>query len=90
MIDWDDDDTGAPEVVDLGTRVVRARIEHGCEHCGQPILPGQAYVRQAARVDGEVVVVKSHTAVGACVDGFGEAEYDAIVREERDTRAGSA
>ena len=80
----------APEVIDLGERGVKARIEHTCAHCSAPIRPGTVYVRRAFRVDGDVVVEKSHTGNGACGYDDLAADLAAIEREERDTQGATA
>lgn len=71
-----------PEVIDLGERDVKARKEHRCAHCSTPIKPGERYVRRAFRVDGDVVVEKSHTGSGWCADYADDDEFDRIVAEE--------
>lgn len=75
MRDWMDD--GAPDVVRLSHRRLRARKEYRCQVCGGPILPGQVYIGEAGTVDGEFYYERSHDARGECApDCFDFAQVD--------------
>jgi hypothetical protein len=53
----------------LSERVVkRARKEHKCDVCKQPIKAGSRYYRVAALVDGKFYVDRMHDYNGSCLD----------------------
>lgn len=43
----------------------RAKIQHICEECGEPILPGQKYEYVFGKWEGEVSTFKTHMACAA-------------------------
>jgi hypothetical protein len=55
-----EDDQDAPDITILWDRKPVARIEHRCQRCGDPILPGTRYHSYGLIVDGEREITKQH------------------------------
>lgn len=55
------------EVVKISDwKPVRARKTHTCTYCNHDITPGSVYFRQAWKVEGEIIITKSHGPYGEC------------------------
>lgn len=62
MDDWRSE---APEVQFIRTGMPRARTTHGCAYgCGRPIAIGETYHLDVSRIDGDLVVTRTH--LGEC------------------------
>lgn len=78
------DDCCVPERIEctlLFERSQRARIPHPCASCSRGIQPGEVYLVQGWRIDGDFFVVKEHPGGGLCADFE---EFDLVLPQLRD------